>query len=408
MTAPPTVTLRSVAPTVYLPSLLYGIGQGAIAPVLPLVARDLGASVGEASMVVAMLAVGLVLGDLPAGWLAGRLGERRAMIVATGVVLVALVGCLLAPSVWVLGIGVTLIGAANSVWMLARISYLTEVMPLRMRARAMSTLGGTMRIGMFAGPFLTAALTSPLGLDAGFWIHIGAAAIAGLALLTLPEVDHPRAAPSSSHRSSIPAVVRRHARILRTLGFAATLVGAARASRQVVLPLWADHLGLDAGTIALIFGISGGVDMLLFYPAGKVMDRFGRRWVAVPSMVTLGLSLLLLPLTHGVGTLTAVAVLMGFGNGIGSGIIMTLGADVSPAVDRAAFLGAWRLCHDVGNGIGPVTITLVTAVGALGPAIAAVGGIAWLGALALWRWIPPMPVESEPAADPPVTPGPSI
>ncbi|MEK8227717.1 hypothetical protein NKG05_18850 [Oerskovia sp. M15] len=38
----------------------------------------------------------------------------------------------------------------------------------------------------------------------------------------------------------------------------------------------------------MIFGLSGAVDMLLFYPAGKIMDRMGRLWVAVPCMVVLG------------------------------------------------------------------------------------------------------------------------
>lgn len=401
------VTLRSVAPTVYLPSLLYGIGQGAIAPVLPLLARELGASVGEASLIVAMLGVGLVLGDIPAGWLAGRIGERPAMITATVVVLIGLVGCLLATELWVLGVAVTLIGAANSVWMLARIAYLAEVMPLRLRARAMSTLGGTLRIGAFVGPFLAAALIPIFGLAAGFWIHIVAAAIAGLVLLTLPEVDHRR--PSrTTDPVPIRAVIRNNARVLRTLGIATILVGAARGSRQVVLPLWGDHLGLDAGTTALIFGISGGVDMLLFYPAGKVMDRFGRRWIAVPSMLLLGLSLVLLPLTNGIGTLTAVAMLMGLGNGIGSGIIMTLGADVSPSTGRSAFLGVWRLFPDVGNGVGPLTITVVSALGTLGSAIASIGVVAGLAALALWKWISPTPVETDQAAEPPVTPGPLI
>jgi MFS family permease len=97
-----------------------------------------------------------------------------------------------------------------------------------------------------------------------------------------------------------------------------------------VIPLWALHIGLDPQTTSIIFGLSGAVDMLLFYPAGSVMDRLGRKWVAVPSMFVLGLAHLLLPLTHTVVTLTLVALLMGIGNGLGAGVIMTLGADASP------------------------------------------------------------------------------
>ena len=97
--------------------------------------------------------------------------------------------------------------------------------------------------------------------------------------------------------------------------------------------------------------------MLVFYPAGKVMDRKGRAWVAVPSMLIMGVALLCLPLAHGAATLLLAALLLGFGNGIGSGMIMTLGADYSPTVGRAHFLGVWRLMADIGSTGGPALLS---------------------------------------------------
>jgi MFS family permease len=131
--------------------------------------------------------------------------------------------------------------------------------------------------------------------------------------------------------------------------------------------------------------------MLLFYPAGSVMDRFGRKWVAVPSMFVLGLAHLLLPLTHSAPALTAVALLMGVGNGLGAGVIMTLGADASPPVGRAQFLGAFRLFADTGSAAGPFLIAAVTALTALGPAVLFMGLTGWGAATAMKYWIPPRP-----------------
>jgi MFS family permease len=163
-----------------------------------------------------------------------------------------------------------------------------------------------------------------------------------------------------------------------------------RATRQVVLPLWSEHLGLEPATTSLVFGISGAVDMLLFYPAGKVMDRYGRLWVAVPSMVVLGGAIAALPLTSTVGGLTVVAMVMGFGNGIGSGILMTLGADVAPAVGRAQFLGVWRVFQDSGAAAGPLVVSAVAAAGSLAAGIVTMGaaGVVAAGALAAFvpRW----------------------
>lgn len=158
--------------------------------------------------------------------------------------------------------------------------------------------------------------------------------------------------------------------------------------RQVAIPLWADHIGVSPTTTSLIFGVSGAVETALFYPAGLAIDRLGRRWVAVVSMTLLGASLVVLPLTSSAITLGATAALMGLGNGLGSGINMTLAADASPAIGRAAFLSVFRLCADVGNGVGPIMVSAATLATTLGVAIAAAGATAGIAALLMARWIP--------------------
>ena len=381
--------LRRLALTVYAPSTLYGVGQGAVLPVVALAARALGASIGVAGLVVAMAGVGQIIGDLPAGALAARIGERRAMLGSTVVGAVATVGCLTARAVWVLAAATLVTGMAGAVWGLARQAYLSDAVPLHLRARALSTLGGSQRIGMFVGPFLGAWAIHLDGVRSAYGVSIAASALAALMLLVLPEVPHAdHVVRADGPQPGVLAVARAHLPVLRTLGAGMLLIGAVRASRQVVVPLWAEHLGLDATATSIVFGISGAVDMLLFYPAGRVMDRRGRTWVAVPSMVVLGLAHLALPLTVGVASLLVVAVLMGFGNGIGSGLVMTLGADAAPAVGRSQFLGAWRLCGDAGGAGGPLLVSAVSSVASLAPAVVLMGGVGLGAAGLLARWVP--------------------
>ena len=148
----------------------------------------------------------------------------------------------------------------------------------------------------------------------------------------------------------------------------------------------------------MIFGISGTVDMLLFYPAGKVMDRFGRAFVALPSMLVLGISLALLPLAQSATALLVVGLVMGVGNGMSAGLVMTLGADLAPPGQRPVFLGVWRVFSDSGNGVGPFVIAGVTAMATLGVGIVAMGIVGVLGAgwLGFWipRKVPPKPTET--------------
>ncbi|MDX6331457.1 MAG: hypothetical protein QOI83_3840 [Streptomycetaceae bacterium] len=383
------VSLVGLAPAVFLPALIFETGMGALAPIVALSGRALGASVSAAGLTLALLGVGQILGDVPAGALAARVGDRKAMLVAAAVAAVTLVGCAEARALWQLALAITATGATNAVFTLARQSYLTEVIPAGLRARALSTLGGMSRVGAFIGPFIGAAVVYGRPVRDVYWLAVACTMAAGLVVLLVRDVSEPgRVQERRSAPVSVRAVVARHHRVFLTLGTAVFLVGSVRATRQTVLPLWAEHLGQAPATTSIVFGIAGLVDTLTFYPSGMVMDRAGRLWIAVPSMLVLGLTQALLPLTHGLVSLTVVAMLMGFGNGIGSGILMTLGADVAPPETRSQFLGVWRLCADSGSAGGPLVVSAAAGLGSLASGIVLMGGVGVLAAGALLRWVP--------------------
>ncbi|PRY13576.1 MFS transporter [Kineococcus rhizosphaerae] len=383
--APRFLGWRSLA-AVYAPAALFSTSQGAVLPVLPLTARDLGASVAASAFLVALLGIGQVAGALPAGAMVARVGERRAMLFSALVSGAALTGAVLAPDETVLAACVLALGLAAAIWSLARQSFLTAAAPPHLRARALSTLGGVGRIGTFVGPFLGAAGSAVWGVRGSYVVAGVAVVLAAAVVLTLPDPEvaehHPGPAPT------LREVFRSHAHVLATLGVSALAVQAVRQSRQTVLPLWCEHLGLDATTTSLVAGVSGAVDMLLFYPAGSVMDRVGRAAVGVPSMLVLAVGHVLLPFSHTAWTVALVGVVMGFGNGMGAGLVMTLGADVAPPGGRAVFLGAWRLVTDTGAASGPL---LVGALAGAGSLVVATGGVAVLAVAAaggLFRFVP--------------------
>ncbi|MGF1596971.1 MAG: hypothetical protein ACFCVK_08555 [Acidimicrobiales bacterium] len=81
-------------------------------------------------------------------------------------------------------------------------------------------------------------------------------------------------------------------------------------------------------------------------------------------------------------------MLLGLGNGFGSGIVMTLGADFSPDVGRATFLGGFRFLGDVGTSAGPLLVALLTAALSLSAASLAVGAIGLAASVMVWRRLP--------------------
>jgi MFS family permease len=421
---PPVTRLRPIAVAAYGPTILSSVGTGAVLPVLALTARDLGASVGTAAVIVALLGVGMLTGDLPAGALAARIGERRALLAASLAEAVAMAAAGLAPSVLTLGAAVLGLGLAGSVFGLARHAYLTEAVAPTLRARALSTLGGVHRVGIFVGPFVGAATLAWWGSIGPYAVGVCAALAAAVVVARMPDLvardsarqvgraggaqaaRQGRTGPSAGEGErpqplTVLSVLRAHRRVLTTLGLGVVAVSATRAARNAVVPLWAEAIGLDAASTSLVFGLSGAADMLLFYPAGWAMDRFGRVSVAVPSMVILGLGLLLVPTVGTFWGLVIVATVLGIGNGIGSGILMTLGADASPEVGRARFLGGWRLMGDIGWAGGPALVSGVAVLASLGWASVTMGLLAWAGAAWLRVWVPRFdPVRRGPASTP--------
>ncbi len=388
--------LRSVAVAAYGPATLFGLAEGSMLPVITLSAIGRGASTPAAALIGALLGIGSIVTNIPAGILATRIGERKAMLVAAIATAAGLGFCLAdlgrgPGSLLVYGFGVLLIGSASSVYSLARQSYLTEMVPPHMRARALSTLGGTLRIGLFIGPFLGAGAMQRWGLPGAYYVSLAAIAAAGVIVYRVPdlEVSHQRRAAAA--QVTTRSILTRYRRTFLTLGAGVLLLSAIRQTRQVVIPLWAAHIGLSPAADSVIYGVAGAVDALAFYPAGKVMDVYGRRWVAVPCVVVMGVSFVLMPLTHAAVTLACTAMVMGLGNGIGSGIVMTLAADVSPAIGRPTFLGIWRELADAGSGAGPLVLSAVTAAAGLGAGITVSGFVGFAAAAALWAWTPRHP-----------------
>ena len=382
-------SLRRIALPAFGPSALASVGTGAVTPVIALSARGFGATVGLAALVVAVSSVSELVVALPAGALVARVGERRALIGAALVDAAASLLAVVAPALWVLILALAVLGVTSAVFLLARQAYLTDAAPVHLRARAMSTLGGVHRVGLFVGPFVGAPIVATWGPRSAYAVSVAAALAAAVVVWrTLDVTAQHEARIEAAERVRVLHVVRAHRRVLLTVGVGVLVVGIARATRVAVVPLWAESIGLSAAQTSLVFGVAGGIEMLLFYPAGSVMDRFGRVWVAVPTVVVLGLGTLVLPLTSTLVGVGVVAVLMGVGNGMGSGIVMTLGADVAPELGRAQFLGAWRLVSLVGLNGGPLLVSLIATLAGLATACVAVGGLVVLGGLWLARWVP--------------------
>jgi len=378
---------------VFAPSLLFGIAEGSLLPVLPASAQALGASLPTAGLITGLVMVGTLFADIPAAKLINATGERKAMLLAAAVGSIGVLVSLLSTSLWMLGAGMFLLGASVSVFALARHSFLTEAVPYSHRARALSILGGVFRAGHFIGPMIGALLITLISIEAIYWNAVLFCALAALVLVFVKKdqmPDTPLREPGATWK-----VAKREAKKLATLGVVSAIMGGLRTARIVGLPLWALHIGLSPAVTALYVGIAGALDLALSYSSGQIMDRFGRRWSALPTLLGLSLTFSLLTIANDATTFLAVALVMSLANGVGSGIILVIGSDLAPKGERNEFLASYRLLVDAGVAATPILISVIAAAFGLASAMFALTGAGVIGAAMAHRYLPRRAKPSE-------------
>lgn len=364
---------------IYLPSFLLSVSQQALLILLPLYVLELGGGAAFAAVVVGLRGLGMLIFDLPAGVLVSRFGDKASMMV--GLVCMTVTGIALAQvgSLWLLTPLAILYGVGTSAWMLGRLSYMTDAFGIAERGRALAVIGGLMRLGALVGPALGGAAAEFLSYQVTF---LGVGVVSAVAIPLVWAFTHdvrPDRDRQGPYLAQLVQVIISHRRSFTTAGFSSLAIQLMRSGRQLFIPLVGATSGLDAAGIGGIFSLASALDMSLFYPAGVVMDRWGRKWMMAPAMALFAFSLTLFPLVTGFYSLLGVSLLLGLANGFTAGIVMILGADLAPQDLRGEFLGVWRLISDLGWAGGPLLIGLLVDAVSLTVATFTVAGIGVLG-----------------------------
>ena len=378
---------------IYIPAFLLATGGGIVSPTLSIYVKSFELSY---TLTTIVLAVG-VLGNIPAGILVERFGRKPSMLFGLVMIGVSAVGMGAATNFFQL-IGAQLVGGiGNALWMLARHAYMTDVIPIANRGRAIALFGGVNRMGTFAGQFLSIFLGVNLRLP--FFIYAGIVMLnLFLCFFFIPKTHRP---PSETVDKKTPylknllQISRQHARLLATAGVGQVCVQTLRRGCHIIIPLYADEIvGLTTQQVRSVVMISSAVDMSMFPIAGFMMDRFGRRYATIPGICIFATGMVLMPFTGTFTWLLLAAILMRLGNGIASGTMMTLGADLAPREGTGEFLGLWRLTGDFGGSAGPVIVGNIADLFGLSYSGLALGGIGYL-AVSIFLWLVPETLQRE-------------
>jgi MFS family permease len=169
--------------------------------------------------------------------------------------------------------------------------------------------------------------------------------------------------------------IRAHWRPLLLAGVVPLLVMTVREGRFVVLPLIGDELGLRPTAIGAVITVGTAADLLLFPAAGWIMDRFGRLFAMIPAFSLITVGLVLLGLADDTRAVVLAGAVIGVGNGLSSGSMLTLGSDLAPGDATAPFLAGLAAMQDGGRVVGPLLVGAVAGAASLGTASVVLAGV---------------------------------
>jgi MFS family permease len=344
-----------VSAVVLVDTMFYAV----VAPLLPTLTDELGLSKAAAGILAAAYPAGTLLGSLPGGMLAARLGPRQTVLIGLG---------LLAGSTLVFGLAqdIVLLDAARFVqgvggacsWAGA-MAWLIAEAPADRRGQLIGTALGWAIGGSLFGPVLgaLAETTAPELVFSSVVVLAGGLAVWAARMPS----SH---LPVAQGLGDVLAVIGRPE--MRTAMWLMSLPAIGFGVLSVLGPLRLSDLGFSSAAVGVTYLVAAGLEGLVSPVVGRLSDRRGRLVPIRAGLVASALVLLTVTLPDSGVLLAVVVVLTAVALGVFWAPAMAMVSDAAEDAGLALGLGfalvnlAWALGQVSGAGLGGAVATLTT------------------------------------------------
>ncbi|MEB4613134.1 MFS transporter, partial [Leucobacter sp. M11] len=273
------------------------LGYGVVAPVLPQFAREFNVSFTAASAIVSAFALMRLVFAPAAGWVVGKVGERKTYIVGLLIVAVSTGACALAVNYPQLLVLRSLGGIGSTMFSIAATGLLIKVSPIWARGRVASVNAAGFLLGNLLGPVL-GALVAGWGLRAPFVLYfvtlVLAAVVVGFSLRNSVHVQPGSGNGEPAGRSLREALRLSQYRAVLLSGFAHGW--SSFGVRVSVIPLFIGaSLGESASAAGWALAAYAAGNALFIFPSGRWNDTVGRKPMILTGLLLAGLSFAVLP-----------------------------------------------------------------------------------------------------------------
>jgi MFS family permease len=344
--------LLLVAAVVFVDTMLFV----ALTPLLPHFTREFGLSKFSAGLLTASYALGALLGSLPGGFAAVRVGPKRAVLMGLALMGAASIGFALADSFPTLLAERVLQGCGSAFTWAGAFAWLLAAAPRSRRGELIGIAMGAAVVGALFGPVLGAA-AALVGRAPIFGALAGVAALLaiGTLLSPAPTVKEPAAGP----------IIRAFANPRLAGGLALLSMASLLAGILSVLgPLHLAAAGWSASAIGAVWLLSAALEAAASPFIGRASDRRGalvpvRFALLAAALLSLALALAGRPLLY-----AALVLLASTAYGIlftPAFALIAEGADRAGLAQGHAF-GVMNAVWALGAMVGPVAAGAIAGI----------------------------------------------
>jgi MFS family permease len=295
----------------------------------------------------------------PGGWLADRLGRRRALLLFVTLASLGYLVYLFSLSWPMVFIGLGFAMAWSSMASPAIFAVIGDALPKERRAMGFTWQSLLKRVPMAAAPLIGGALIAAQGVIAG--VKTGLVMTLALAAITLLIVQRVNVEVAIGAPTGIRGVWRSFHGALKRLLISDIIIRTCEGLAEVLIVLYVTNvIGISAAQYGALVAIQMTTSMLVYLPAGKIADRVGRKPFVIVTFVCFALFPVAVALASGFASLVAAFIIGGLRE-IGEPSRKAMIVDFAEAHLRARTVGLYYLVRSL----------------AITPS-AAIGGLLWI------------------------------
>ena len=294
----------------------------------------------------------------PGGWLADKVGRRRAFFVFIALASTGYLVYLFSASWMLMFVGLAFVMGWSSMASPAVFSVIGDALPKGRRAMGFTLQSLIKRVPMAIAPLIGGAMIAALGITRGVRAGLIVTLIlAGVTVLIVSTINIPIA---SGEATNIRGVWQSFHRALKRLLVSDIIIRMCEGLPDVLIVLYVTNiLHVSVARFGVLVAIQLFTSILVYIPAAKIADRIGRKPFVITTFLCFALFPVAIVLSSGFGSLV-VAFIIGGLREIGEPSRKAMIVDFAEPHLRARTVGLYYLIRSL----------------SISPA-AAIGGLLW-------------------------------